>query len=128
LVGRPDDAAAAGVGHGGTLAQWSANLGPMVDSGASGWTKAIATAATVAVAGVGAGAMTTAKTTQRPLSPASFVSITRSGRAFAPAVSRAASATAVAGTAVTAVPPRSAAGVPTALRSNGGASAGDRDS
>jgi hypothetical protein len=41
----------------GSVAQWSASLAGAVDPGtASGWSKAIATAATVAVAGVGAGA------------------------------------------------------------------------
>src|SRR3954452_2638630 len=60
LVGQPGDAGASvTAGHGSTLAQWSANLTPMMDSTSSGWAKAIATAATVAVAGVGAGAMTT---------------------------------------------------------------------
>ena len=45
------------VGHGGPLAQWSTNVATMLDPGVvSGWTKAVATAATVAVAGMGAGA------------------------------------------------------------------------
>jgi RNA polymerase sigma factor (sigma-70 family) len=43
--------------HGGPVSHWSANLAGMVDPGlVSGWTKAVATAATVAVAGLGAGA------------------------------------------------------------------------
>ena len=45
------------VGHGGSLSQWSANVVTMLDPGvASGWAKAVATAATVAIAGIGAGA------------------------------------------------------------------------
>jgi hypothetical protein len=47
------------LGHhsGGPVAQWSAQAASVVDPGvASGWAKAVATAATVAVAGVGAGA------------------------------------------------------------------------
>lgn len=44
-------------GHGGALGQWSTNVATMLDPGVvSGWTKAVATAATVAVAGMGAGA------------------------------------------------------------------------
>src|SRR4051812_7853123 len=54
------DVAAAASGHGGTIAQWSANLAPVMDSTAGQWTKAVATAATVAVAGIGAGAATRA--------------------------------------------------------------------
>lgn len=51
--------------HGGSVGQWSANLAAVVDPGVvSGWTKAVATAATVAVAGMGAGA---ALTGQAPL-------------------------------------------------------------
>ncbi len=43
--------------HHGPLTQWSATLAGNVDPGVvSGWSKAVATAATVAVAGVGAGA------------------------------------------------------------------------
>ena len=46
--------------HGGPVSQWSANLAGVVDPGiVSGWTKAVATAATVAVAGIGAGAAMT---------------------------------------------------------------------
>jgi RNA polymerase sigma factor (sigma-70 family) len=45
------------LGHGGSPAQWSANVAAAVDPGvASGWAKTVATAATVAVASVGAGA------------------------------------------------------------------------
>jgi RNA polymerase sigma factor (sigma-70 family) len=45
------------LGHGGPVSQWSANFTAVVDPGlVSGWAKAVATAATVAVAGVGAGA------------------------------------------------------------------------
>src|SRR5439155_22551519 len=76
--GRADEGSVgATVGHSGTLAQWSANLGPAVDSTASGWTKAVATAATIAVAGVGAGAMTGAHTNrvQRPLGAAGLLSL-----------------------------------------------------
>lgn len=44
------------LGHGGSVGQWSANVATMLDPGvASGWTKAVATAATVVVAGMGAG-------------------------------------------------------------------------
>jgi RNA polymerase sigma factor (sigma-70 family) len=43
--------------HGGQFGQWSANVAATVDPGLlSSWTKAVATAATVAVAGIGAGA------------------------------------------------------------------------
>src|SRR3954469_25023254 len=55
--GEPDVAAAAS-GHGSQIAQRSANLAPAMDSTAAQWTKAVATAATVAVAGIGAGAAT----------------------------------------------------------------------
>ena len=42
--------------HGGSMGQWSANVAAAVDPGmVSGWAKAVATAATVAVAGIGAG-------------------------------------------------------------------------
>jgi RNA polymerase sigma factor (sigma-70 family) len=45
------------LGHGGPVSQWSANVAAVLDPGVvSGWTKAVATAATVAVAGMGAGA------------------------------------------------------------------------
>ncbi|MBW3652832.1 MAG: sigma-70 family RNA polymerase sigma factor [Actinobacteria bacterium] len=51
------DEPAALLGHGGSASQWSANLATIADPGVvSGWTKAVATAATVAVAGMGAGA------------------------------------------------------------------------
>ena len=51
------DEAAPLLGHGGPLGQWSANAAATVDPGLlSSWTKAVATAATVAVAGMGAGA------------------------------------------------------------------------
>jgi RNA polymerase sigma factor (sigma-70 family) len=46
-----------GHSHSGPVAQWSASLASTLDPGTvSGWSKAVATAATVAVAGVGAGA------------------------------------------------------------------------
>src|SRR4051812_28805188 len=76
LFGSPDDSAvSATVGHGGTLAQWSANLGPMVDSAGAGWAKAVVTAATVAVAGVSAGAMTSGRDVhlQKPFGGVSLV-------------------------------------------------------
>jgi RNA polymerase sigma factor (sigma-70 family) len=45
------------LGHGAPVSQWSANFAAVVDPDVvTGWTKAVATAATVAVAGVGAGA------------------------------------------------------------------------
>ncbi len=45
------------LGQGGSAGQWSANVAAVVDPGlASSWAKAVATAATVAVAGMGAGA------------------------------------------------------------------------
>ncbi|MFP5362123.1 MAG: sigma-70 family RNA polymerase sigma factor [Thermoleophilia bacterium] len=51
-----DDDAAPLIGQGGPLDQWSANVAPIVDPGlVSSWTKVVATAATVAVAGIGAG-------------------------------------------------------------------------
>src|SRR3954469_23715087 len=76
LVGDADAAAAAG-GHGGSLAQWSANVGPMLDSAAGQWTKAVATAATLAVAGVGAGAATRpqAASLQRQLGAGALISL-----------------------------------------------------
>ena len=118
IVARADDGTVgAGVGHGGTIAQWSANLGPMADSAASGWTKAIATAATVAVAGVGAGAMTATSHSPRALSPASLASVTQGSRG-ARAAAKAVSTAPVAG-ATTALPARSPAGEPTALASAG---------
>jgi RNA polymerase sigma factor (sigma-70 family) len=117
LVGRADDGAVgAGLGHGGSLAQWTANLAPAADSAAGGWTKAIATAATVAVAGVGAGAMTTTSSTPHPLSPTAVTSLTASHHGTSKPT--ALTAGSVAG-ATSAVPPRSAAGQPTALRPGG---------
>ncbi|HVF77489.1 MAG TPA: sigma-70 family RNA polymerase sigma factor [Solirubrobacteraceae bacterium] len=51
------DEAAPLLGHGGSFGQWSANVATTVDPGLlSSWTKAVATAASVAVAGMGAGA------------------------------------------------------------------------
>lgn len=51
------DEAVAPLGQGGSLGHWSANVATTLDPGlVSSWTKAVATAATVAVAGVGAGA------------------------------------------------------------------------
>ena len=58
-----DDATAPLLGHGGTVSQWSANAATVLDPGVmSNWTKAVATAATVAVAGMGAGAAITERT------------------------------------------------------------------
>ena len=58
-----DDATAPWLGHGGSVGQWSANAATVVDPGVvSHWTKAVATAATVAVAGMGAGAAITERT------------------------------------------------------------------
>ncbi len=55
------------LGHGGSLSQWSANVATVVDPAvASSWAKAVAAAATVAVAGMGAGA---AFTDRAPLDP-----------------------------------------------------------
>jgi RNA polymerase sigma factor (sigma-70 family) len=109
------EAAAAASGHGGQLAQWSTNLGPMVDSAAGQWTKAVATAATIAVAGVGAGAATRAHHVrmERPLGAATLVSVGNQ-KATAPAPSGGAQhlSAAVSPHSV-AAPPRSAAGTPT---------------
>lgn len=49
--------AAAG-GGAGALASWAHAAGPVLDAGGGGWLKAVATAATVAVAGVGANVVT----------------------------------------------------------------------
>ena len=46
-----------GGSHSGTIAHWSASASQF-EPAAAGWTKAVATAATIAVAGVGAGAVT----------------------------------------------------------------------
>ncbi|HWI07417.1 MAG TPA: sigma-70 family RNA polymerase sigma factor [Solirubrobacteraceae bacterium] len=56
-----DDAATAPLlGQGGAMSQWPANAATVLDPGIlSSWTKAVATAATVAVAGMGAGAAMT---------------------------------------------------------------------
>src|SRR3954467_13066914 len=56
-----DRAVSATVGHGGSLAHGAPNLGRMVDSAGAGWAKAVVTAATVAVAGVSSGAMTSGR-------------------------------------------------------------------
>src|SRR4051794_39666064 len=112
FFGQADDSAvSATVGHGGTLAQWSANLAPMVDSAGAGWAKAVVTAATVAVAGVSAGAMTGGRDLhlQRPFGPASLVS---SGGSHGPSASAATRSAALSAGTVS-VPPRSAAGAPT---------------
>src|SRR3954451_1122609 len=112
LFGQADDSAvSATVGHGGSLAQWSANLGPMVDSAGAGWAKAVVTAATVAVAGVSAGAMTSGRDVhlQRPFDAPSLVSA--GGSHQASSGTRASAATLSAKTV--SVPPRSAAGGPT---------------
>jgi RNA polymerase sigma factor (sigma-70 family) len=48
------------IAHSGPVSHWSANLAGVVDPGiVSGWTKAVATAATVAVAGMSAGSVMT---------------------------------------------------------------------
>lgn len=55
---RGGDDASSLLGHGGSAGQWSANVAAVVDPGlAASWAKAVATAATVAVAGMGAGAV-----------------------------------------------------------------------
>jgi RNA polymerase sigma factor (sigma-70 family) len=76
--------------HGGTVSHWSASLAGMVDPGAvSGWTKAVATAATVAVAGISAGAAMTERPTtldgHRAL-PAQFMHVSAGGSSQAGAV------------------------------------------
>ena len=54
------DGATPWLAHGGPVSHWSANVASVIDPGmVSGWTKAVATAATVAVAGIGAGAAIT---------------------------------------------------------------------
>jgi RNA polymerase sigma factor (sigma-70 family) len=109
--GEPDVAAAAG-GHGGTIAQWSANLAPVMDSTAGQWTKAVATAATVAVAGIGAGAATRADHVrmERPLGAASLVAADHHAQ---PATAGARRLSATSSATAVSVPPRSAAGTPT---------------
>src|SRR3954449_4265972 len=117
LFGSPDDSAvSATMGHGGTLAQWSANLGPMVDSAGAGWAKAVVTAATVAVAGVSAGAMTNGRDVrlQRPFGPASLVATGGSHHASGSTpVARTGTAAASLSRRAVSVPPRSAAGTQT---------------
>jgi RNA polymerase sigma factor (sigma-70 family) len=121
--GEPDVAAAAG-GHGGQIAQWSANLGPMMDSAAGQWTKAVATAATIAVAGVGAGAATRSDHVrmERPLGAASLVSAGHHEQASS-ATASAGRLSASTGRQTVAVPPRSAAGAPTKFAAFGPAPA-----
>ncbi|HEY3019986.1 MAG TPA: sigma-70 family RNA polymerase sigma factor, partial [Solirubrobacteraceae bacterium] len=130
VAGRADDGGVgATVGHGGTLAQWSSNLWPVMDSTAGGWTKAVATAATIAVAGVGAGAMSGARgdRVQHPSGASGLVSLAGGHhRASAPAGDPpAALSAAPVSRATVAVPPRSAASGPTAaVRSGSGAGSG----
>ena len=132
FAGQADDGGVgATVGHGGTLAQLSANLGPVVDSSASGWTKAVATAATIAVAGVGAGAMTGAHGDRlhRPLGATTLVSLAGGHRQTADSGSGAAAPTALtsapAARGTVSVPPRSAASAPTAGARPGSSGATD---
>lgn len=59
-------------GQGGAVSQWSANVAAVVDPGiVSTWTKAVATAASVAVAGMGAGAAFTERPSGALLLPSS---------------------------------------------------------
>src|SRR3954451_7142587 len=61
--------------HAGTLAHWSASASQF-EPAAAGWTKAVATAATIAVAGVGAGAVTSQNTgAVRAVGPAGLSSL-----------------------------------------------------
>src|SRR5213080_1923212 len=129
FAGQADDGGVgATVGHGGTLAQLSANLGPVVDSSASGWTKAVATAATIAVA---AGAMTGAHGDRlhRPLGATTLVSLAGGHRQTADSGSGAAAPTALtsapAARGTVSVPPRSAASAPTAGARAGSSGATD---
>jgi RNA polymerase sigma factor (sigma-70 family) len=117
------DTAAAATGHGGQLAQWSANLGPAMDS-AGGWTKAVATAAMVAVAGVGAGAATQGRHVRidRPLGAATLLSAGHGKPGAAPAAG-AHRLTVAATNGAVGAPPRSAAGAPTKLPAFGPAPA-----
>src|SRR5438067_2111686 len=62
-LGGSDDATGAVSSHASSFAQWSAQLGSSVDPG---WVKAALTAATVAVAGVGASAATHSIATRAP--------------------------------------------------------------
>lgn len=56
------------LGHGGPFSQWSANAAATIDPGlASSWIKAVATAATVAVAGMGAGGAFSARAPEASL-------------------------------------------------------------
>jgi RNA polymerase sigma factor (sigma-70 family) len=109
------DVAAAASGHGSQIAQWSANLGPLADSAAGQWTKAVATAATIAVAGVGAGAATRPHHVrmERPLGAASLVSLGNHAKSSAPAASARSMKAAASPRVVSSAPPRSAAGTPT---------------
>src|SRR4051812_7960422 len=64
----------AGPDHTGTLAHWSAGVSQL-EPAAAGWTKAVATAATIAVAGVGAGAVTSQSGALRTVGPAGLGSL-----------------------------------------------------
>src|SRR4051794_14011219 len=110
--GEPDVAAAAS-GHGSQIAQWSANLAPAMDSTAAQWTKAVATAATVAVAGIGAGAATRPDHVrmERHLGAASLVSADHGSKVAAAPARRLTAAAAA--RPVSSAPPRSAAGTKT---------------
>src|SRR3954453_10987535 len=65
----------AGSDHTGTLAHWSGGVAQL-EPAAAGWTKAVATAATIAVAGVGAGAVTSQNNADvRAIGPAGISSL-----------------------------------------------------
>jgi RNA polymerase sigma factor (sigma-70 family) len=104
------DASATGTAHVSGFAQWSAQLGSTVDPN---WIKAAATAATVAVAGVGAGV---AVRTTTPMTPAGSLASIVSGLAGSDGAARppARPRAPAGGPAAPAVRPTSATAAPTA--------------
>src|SRR4051812_7484251 len=75
LLGLGGTGGGEGSHHAGALAHWSASA-TQFEPAAAGWTKAVATAATIAVAGVGAGAVTSQNTgAVRAVGPAGLSSL-----------------------------------------------------
>ncbi|WP_259312229.1 RNA polymerase sigma factor [Capillimicrobium parvum] len=73
-------------GGAGALASWAHAAGPVLDAGGGGWFKAVATAATVAVAGVGANVVTSSgPQVDRAGDPAALAAAVSGGSSSGPA-------------------------------------------
>ena len=82
-------------GGAGALASWAHAAGPVLDAGGGGWFKAVATAATVAVAGVGANVVTSSgPPVDRAGDPAALAAAVAGGSGSTPASAPARSASA----------------------------------